>query len=185
MLLTKDLSMPDSASIQSDSTTVSSLHNRLLRDGGVCCCNACPHCADVCGNEDCDSCREKSALQSLSAAAAAAAASQKTKYTMCQVRRHNHADSAWIVANGVIYDATAYLSVHPGGADCILRKAGGAKDCTEDLQFHSRNGRKKWERCRLGTIQKCSGGEQDAKKKKKNKECRWWQLGTAQNLEQS
>jgi cytochrome b involved in lipid metabolism len=77
---------------------------------------------------------------------------------MCQVRRHNHADSAWIVADGVIYDVTQYLSRHPGGADCILRKAGGVKDCATDLQFHSKHGRKAWEQYRVGTLRKCAGG---------------------------
>ena len=97
---------------------------------------------------------------------------------MCQVRRHNHADSAWIVAhNHVIYDVTDYLKAHPGGADCILRKAGGVQDCAVDLAFHSKRGRKAWENYRVGTVRQC-GEPRDAIRKSlslsPSHPCHWW-----------
>lgn len=83
------------------------------------------------------------------------ASTSKGFYTMSQIRRHNHAGSAWLVAGDDIYDATSYLQKHPGGTMSILRKAGGVCDCTEDLQFHSRKGRKLWQQFHIGKVEPC------------------------------
>jgi cytochrome b involved in lipid metabolism len=176
---------------ESDNNDNNENNNNNENESGACgssCsrCNACPHCADVCDNNDCNACREKSTFAATAAASAAAASSSSSKttsYTLCQVRRHNHAASAWIVAGNVIYDATPYLSGHPGGADCILRRAGGVTDCTADLYFHSRRGRKQWEKRRIGTLRPCAKDENNNNNNnnKKTKECwrwcwcwRWW-----------
>ncbi|PVH66576.1 hypothetical protein PAHAL_1G285500 [Panicum hallii] len=56
--------------------------------------------------------------------------------TMSEVRGHASRDSAWIVVHGHVYDCTAYLKDHPGGADSILINAG--TDCTEEFDaIHS------------------------------------------------
>jgi len=56
--------------------------------------------------------------------------------TMAEVREHALQDSAWIVVHGHIYDCSAYLKDHPGGADSVLINAGA--DCTEEFDvIHS------------------------------------------------
>ncbi|CAL5021197.1 unnamed protein product [Urochloa decumbens] len=58
------------------------------------------------------------------------------KFTMSEVREHASRDSAWIVVHGGVYDCTAYLNDHPGGADSILINAG--TDCTDEFDaIHS------------------------------------------------
>ena len=76
-------------------------------------------------------------------------------YTMCQIRRHNHKDSCWLVAGDTIYDATSYIDQHPGGATSILRKSGGVEDCSVDLHFHSKQGRRAWEKYIVGKVRPC------------------------------
>lgn len=76
-------------------------------------------------------------------------------YTPCQVRRHNTRESAWLVAGDNIYDATPYLATHPGGAESILRRAGGATDATRDLEFHSGKGKRMFQRYRIGKVRPC------------------------------
>jgi len=76
-------------------------------------------------------------------------------YTMCQVRRHNHVGSAWVLVGTAIYDVTPFLRSHPGGAQAILKKSGGAADCTEDLLFHSKRAQKEWKKNKVGTLRRC------------------------------
>lgn len=89
-------------------------------------------------------------------------------YTLCEVRRHSTGESAWLVAGDDIYDATEYLNSnqHPGGKVSILKKAGGVADCAEDLHFHSRNGRKMWQKYHVGKLVPCKGLH----------ERQWWQF---------
>lgn len=48
----------------------------------------------------------------------------------------------WFVIDGQVYDGTAYLKDHPGGADSILLVAGG--DATEDfMAIHSTDAKSK------------------------------------------
>lgn len=136
-------------------------------------CDACPHCSDTCGDDQCSACTIKNetadviccqVTKSLNASSATA------HYTMCQVRRHNHEGSAWLVAGDTIYDATSYMHNHPGGVKSILRKAGGEQDCTRDFQFHSRQGKQLFKKCEVGKLRECScssSSEPDAKQQ-------WW-----------
>ena len=48
-------------------------------------------------------------------------------YTLEEVAQHNSEESAWFVHEGKVYDATLYLSTHPGGADSILIVAGAGQ----------------------------------------------------------
>lgn len=83
------------------------------------------------------------------------AASKEVFYTRCQVQSHDNESSCWLVAGDVIYDATSLLKSHPGGKECILRKAGGVADCAMDIFFHSQRGRAMWERHRIGRLLEC------------------------------
>eukprot|EP00980_Cylindrotheca_fusiformis_P001995 scaffold443_cov125-Cylindrotheca_fusiformis.AAC.44 len=88
-------------------------------------------------------------------------------FTMCQVRRHNNINSAWLLVGDKIYDATEYLHIHPGGKTSILRKAGGAYDCSEDFRFHSKSGRRLWQKFFIGKLRPCAGSPEDRQ---------WWQF---------
>lgn len=72
-------------------------------------------------------------------------------FTMSEVKKHNSADSAWIVVHGHIYDCTSFLKDHPGGSDSILLNAG--TDCTEEFDaIHSDKAKKLLEEYRVGEL---------------------------------
>lgn len=111
-------------------------------------CGACVYCADRCDNPD-----SKLALDSNDKLPCCGT----QFYTMCEIRKHNTADSAWLVVGSDIYDVTDYISQHPGGKTSILKKSGGAFDCTEDFQFHSKHGRGVWQQYHVGKVKRCPG----------------------------
>ena len=76
-------------------------------------------------------------------------------YSMCQLRKHNTEESAWILVGNDIYDATPYIQSHPGGMTIILKKAGGVMDCAEDMNFHSKRAQREWKRYKVGTLCRC------------------------------
>lgn len=45
-------------------------------------------------------------------------------YTMTEVATHNSQTSCWSVVSGVVYDLTAWVGKHPGGAQAILSICG-------------------------------------------------------------
>ncbi|XP_010538973.1 PREDICTED: nitrate reductase [NADH] 2-like [Tarenaya hassleriana] len=72
-------------------------------------------------------------------------------YSMSEVKKHNSADSCWIIVHGNIYDCTRFLKDHPGGLDSILINAGS--DCTEEFDaIHSDNAKKMLENYRIGEL---------------------------------
>lgn len=132
-------------------------------------CDACPCCSDTCDdNEFCVFCQKKCNSSKLTRRRKSETSwlmdalsimlhekQQPNTYTMCQLRRHNHVNSAWILVGTTIYDATPYIRSHPGGTQTILRKSGGAADCSEDLQFHSKRSQKEWKKYKVGTLCRC------------------------------
>jgi len=135
-------------------------------------CDACLYCNDTCSNVDCIACHKKrntaladspgpetswlmGALSSICPKIDSPDNDHSRTYTMCQVRRHNRPDSAWILVGRDIYDATPYIRSHPGGMEAILRKSGGAADCAEDLRFHSKRAQREWRKFRVGTLCSC------------------------------
>lgn len=72
-------------------------------------------------------------------------------YSMSEVKKHNSADSTWIVVHGHVYDCTSFLKDHPGGTDSILINAG--TDCTEEFEaIHSQKAKKLLEDFRIGEL---------------------------------
>ncbi|RVX22523.1 Nitrate reductase [Vitis vinifera] len=72
-------------------------------------------------------------------------------YSMSEVKKHNSADSTWIVVHGHVYDCTRFLKDHPGGTDSILINAG--TDCTEEFDaIHSDKAKKLLEDYRIGEL---------------------------------
>jgi cytochrome b involved in lipid metabolism len=136
-------------------------------------CDACPCCRDTCDNANsCISCQKKQSTSLMprihessnflslfssicSGESPETSNSSQNTYTMCQLKRHNHADSAWILVGDTIYDATPYIRSHPGGTATILRKSGGAADCTEDMRFHSGRAQREWRKFKVGTLVAC------------------------------
>lgn len=72
------------------------------------------------------------------------------KFSMDEVRLHDRPDDCWFVAEGVVYDATPFVRLHPGGP-CIGRRAG--QDATRDFGFHSRAARKSWGEFQIGRLE--------------------------------
>jgi hypothetical protein len=75
--------------------------------------------------------------------------------TPCQVKEHCSEDDCWLVAGNLVYDASGYLDEHPGGRRCILRRAGGLVDASEDLHFHSKRGKKLWQSLEVARVVSC------------------------------
>jgi len=81
------------------------------------------------------------------------------KFTWEEVSRHATAASCWVVADGLVFDVTDFIPLHPAGAKSILMRAG--QDATRDFLFHSAKSRKAiWMKYCIGTIVKppeCGG----------------------------
>ena len=73
--------------------------------------------------------------------------------TCCQVMRHRHEGSLWLVANGRVYDATLFMYDHPVGPAPMLR--GSGRDNTEDMEMHSGAAQRAWRRLRIGHLVPC------------------------------
>ena len=100
-------------------------------------CDACPYCADVCENMDCQSCRPVTS----SSSSPQTSRSSNRSYTQCEIFRHSTVASAWLVlgkgGGAKIVDASEWILNHPGGIRSILRHAGTTTDCSKDFKFHS------------------------------------------------
>lgn len=89
---------------------------------------------------------------------APALSSMVKTYTMEEVQKHNSEDSAWIVVDGRVYDATPYLEDHPGGAASIVMNAGD--DATEEfMAIHSDKAKKMLEDYYIGELQDANAAE--------------------------
>lgn len=83
--------------------------------------------------------------------AALTEAAKKNIISREEVSKHKDENSCWIEVNGVVYDATAYLADHPGGAESILML--GGQDSTEDFAaIHSVKAWKLLEDYAIGVI---------------------------------
>ena len=141
-------------------------------------CDACPYCDDRCNEPACPACRDTNQeTTTVEPTCLPCASSNKSRaddlpyYTRCQVRRHNHEGSAWLIAGDTIYDATSVLHRHPGGVDSILRRAGGAADCTRDFEFHSKSAMKRVKKLSVGKIRRCPCEVEDPSLSDKKE---WW-----------
>ena len=140
-------------------------------------CGSCPFCPDVCLNADCGSCMEKTKLMNeklhmwnrtmsrtspetptpFRLFSSPKPGEKETYITPCQLKRHNTMNSAWLLCGEIVYDATDYINGHPGGEKSILRKSGGAFDCSKDMKFHSKFAINVWKRNKIGILKPCPG----------------------------
>eukprot|EP00894_Picocystis_sp_ML_P000577 jgi/Pico_ML_1/51094/g2182.t1 len=69
---------------------------------------------------------------------------------MEEVQKHNTEDDCWLVIGEKVYDVTAYLPEHPGGADIMLGSTG--YDATDDFEDvgHSTSAREEMEKFCIG-----------------------------------
>ena len=133
-------------------------------------CEACPYCSDTCGDDSCKICVHKICIETTPTCPPnKGAATSQPAFTLCQVRKHCTEKSVWIVAGKDVYDVTFYVDRHPGGKQCIMRKAGGARDCTDDFQFHSKVGKRMFAKYKVGTLVPCPG-----RHVQKEEEKPWW-----------
>ncbi|KAA0166866.1 hypothetical protein FNF31_01241 [Cafeteria roenbergensis] len=74
-----------------------------------------------------------------------------TAFSLEEVAKHSSPDDCWLVAHGIVYDVTEYISRHPGGTKAITRHGGMV--CDEDFDFHSPQAqRKAWSRYSIGYV---------------------------------
>nr|UDL09448.1 nitrate reductase [Ampelomyces quisqualis] len=72
-----------------------------------------------------------------------------------ELRKHNTAERPWLVVNGEVYDSTAFLEGHPGGAQSIVSAAGlDASD--EFMAIHSETAKAMMPDYHIGSLDKKS-----------------------------
>mmetsp|Transcript_20249 Transcript_20249/g.29273 ORF Transcript_20249/g.29273 Transcript_20249/m.29273 type:complete len:189 (-) Transcript_20249:215-781(-) len=129
-------------------------------------CDACSFCADICGDDHCATCQSDNLFRNKKSnnnnsflehrpTLPFFGCDKEKYYTLCQVRRHCTAESAWLLVGDTIYDATTYIAKHPGGTRSILKKSGGRVDCTVDFEFHSKKARNMWKSYKVGKLRPC------------------------------
>lgn len=69
---------------------------------------------------------------------------QATVYTLAEISTHDSKDSCWTSIDGKVYDLTAWISKHPGGANNILKLCGTDGSSAFNSQ-HGRNNEAKAE----------------------------------------
>jgi len=83
--------------------------------------------------------------------------------SMAEVGKHDTDEDCWIVVRGRVYDTTAYLPEHPGGASSITINAG--TDCTEEFEaIHSKKAWKLLENLYIGDLKEALEGTVDVTK---------------------
>lgn len=72
-----------------------------------------------------------------------------------ELRKHDKADSPWFVVKGEVYDGTAFLEGHPGGAQSIISAAG--LDATEEfMAIHSETAKAMMPDYHIGSLDEAS-----------------------------
>jgi len=57
-----------------------------------------------------------------------------------------------ILANSIVYDVEKILLTHPGGIESLNNHIG--KECSEDYNFHTKNGKKSWNKLKVGRLER-------------------------------
>lgn len=91
------------------------------------------------------------------AAAMAENAVATKEYEMEEVQKHNTEDDCWLVIGEKVYDVTAYLPEHPGGADIMLGSTGASVPGDQTEPEGKKEERKRSGRERHGDEKKLTG----------------------------
>jgi cytochrome b involved in lipid metabolism len=71
--------------------------------------------------------------------------------SMEELAKHNTAEDAWVMVDGVVYNVTKFAKLHPGGRAVLLRAAG--TDATVDFkQVHADSVLKRYANLRVGRL---------------------------------
>jgi nitrate reductase (NAD(P)H) len=72
-----------------------------------------------------------------------------------ELKRHDKADNPWFVVNGEVFDGTAFLEGHPGGAQSIISAA--AQDATDEfMAIHSETAKAMMPDYHIGSLSESS-----------------------------
>ena len=135
----------------------------VAEPAGLRLCDACPYCMDVCKCQNCEPCSlKRKRLAEPRPSGARRGSLALPRYTICQARRHNTRESQWLVAHGHIYDATSYVTTHPGGETAILRRSRAMDDASTDYDFHSKGSKKLWQSLLVGEVERCPSEPDDS-----------------------
>jgi len=75
--------------------------------------------------------------------------------TLDDLRKHDTAEEPWFVVNGEVYDGTAFLEGHPGGAQSIISAAG--QDATDEfIAIHSETAKAMMPDYHIGSLDEAS-----------------------------
>ncbi|KAF2101438.1 nitrate reductase [Rhizodiscina lignyota] len=75
--------------------------------------------------------------------------------TIDELRKHDNDSNPWFVVNGEVYDGTAFLKEHPGGAQSIISAAG--LDATDEfMAIHSETAKAMMPTYHIGTLDEAS-----------------------------
>lgn len=79
----------------------------------------------------------------------------KREITIDELRKHDSEKEPWFVVNGEVYDGTAFLEGHPGGAQSIISAAG--MDATDEfMAIHSETAKAMMPDYHVGTLDEAS-----------------------------
>eukprot|EP00756_Hemistasia_phaeocysticola_P012084 Hpha_TRINITY_DN15171_c0_g1::TRINITY_DN15171_c0_g1_i1::g.130169::m.130169 len=87
-----------------------------------------------------------------STVAAASAVKKGGSFTWDEVKKHTSRESLWFVLDKKVYDVTAFLNSHPGGAKILMRQ--GGKDATRAFKIvnHSTQAKDLAQEYQIGTL---------------------------------
>lgn len=60
--------------------------------------------------------------------------------------------NGYIVAHGIVYDPSQFITYHPAGSLPIINNLGS--DCTVHYDFHRSTGKKIWEQYKVGILKR-------------------------------
>ncbi|KIW14634.1 hypothetical protein PV08_07418 [Exophiala spinifera] len=75
----------------------------------------------------------------------------KKTITIDELRKHDGAQSPWFVVKGEVYDGTAFLDEHPGGAQSII-SAAGLDSTDEFMAIHSETAKAMMPKYHIGSL---------------------------------
>ncbi|KAL6247446.1 hypothetical protein RBB50_005792 [Rhinocladiella similis] len=75
----------------------------------------------------------------------------KNAITIGELRKHDNAQCPWFVVNGEVYDGTAFLDEHPGGAQSII-SAAGLDSTDEFMAIHSETAKTMMPKYHIGSL---------------------------------
>lgn len=79
----------------------------------------------------------------------------KNAITIDELRKHDGEEQPWFVVKGEVYDGTAFLAAHPGGAQSIISAAG--LDATEEfMAIHSETAKAMMPTYHIGSLDEAS-----------------------------